>query len=160
MRHHVWAFEAYCKERRSCPQFKYWANVMEMELCILILCTLTTRGFLPIVFGWFDRPHALVLRIRPYKLCSLDISSQQIYGCIGVKHQQIAKEFDAGHFTVQKDNACVLIHSNRSNPERNNATVKIDGGAVALQYIISVLRQWLIAGPEVEEFQNVQYWET
>ena len=62
---------------------------------------------------------------------------------------EIANEFKAGKYTVQKTgrffSAIAIDHAH----EQNNAYVKGDGGAVGLTENPSALRRWMLAGPEI-----------
>ena len=65
------------------------------------------------------------------------------------KHPEIANEFKAGKFTIQKSqrffSAIAIDHAH----EQNNAYVKGDGGAVGLTENPGALRRWMLAGPEI-----------
>lgn len=66
-------------------------------------------------------------------------------------HPDVYREFNNGHFTVQKTkrvfSAIPIDQAHEQN--KNNACVKGDGGAVGLTDNPSALRRWMIAGPEV-----------
>ena len=64
-------------------------------------------------------------------------------------HLDIYREFNAGHFTVQKTNRVFSAMPTDQAHEQNNACVKSDGGAVDFTDNPSALRRWMIAGPEI-----------
>ena len=80
-----------------------------------------------------------------------------------MKHPGVAREFDAGNFTVRKTKnvfSCIPIDQAH---EQKNALIKGDGGAVGLTDNPSALLRLMIAGPEVaraiEEVQDGhQHW--
>jgi len=73
-------------------------------------------------------------------------------------HREIAREFQAGNFTIQKTSRQFSAMPIDQAHEQNNAAIKGDGGAVGLTDNPSALRRWMVAGPEVarliREFQN------
>ena len=64
-------------------------------------------------------------------------------------HPSVHEQFLRGHFTVMKTgnpfSALAIDHAH----EQNNAAVKGDGGAVGLTEDPSVLKRWMICGPEM-----------
>ena len=74
------------------------------------------------------------------------------------RHPHIAREFNAGNFTIQKTNRVLLAIPIDQGHEQNNACIKSDGGAVGLTDNLSTLRWWVIAGPKVaapiEDFED------
>ena len=67
---------------------------------------------------------------------------------LSTKHPEVAREFNEGHFTVQKTSnrvfsAIAIDHAH----EQNNALIKGDGGAVGLTDNPRALRHWMVAGP-------------
>src|SRR5688572_1981145 len=74
-----------------------------------------------------------------------------------IKHPNVAKEFKAGKFTVQKTRKVFSSIAIDQAHEQNNALIKGDGGAVGLTDNPSALHRWMTAGPEVarvvQEFQ-------
>ena len=73
----------------------------------------------------------------------------------------IAREFQAGNFTIQKTCRKFSAIPIDQAHEQNNAAIKGDGGAVGLTDNPSALRRWMLAGPEVarliEEFQDEHF---
>ena len=49
-----------------------------------------------------------------------------------IKHPNVAKEFKAGKFTVQKTRKVFSSIATDQAHEQNNALIKVDGGAVGL----------------------------
>ena len=81
------------------------------------------------------------------------------------KHPNVAKEFKAGKFTVQKTRKVFSSIAIDQAHEQNNALIKGDGGAVGLTDNPRALHRWMTAGPEVarvvQEFQSAcSYKET
>ena len=74
------------------------------------------------------------------------------------KHPNVAKEFKAGIFTVQKTRKVFSSIAIDQAHEQNNALIKGDGGAVGLTDNPTALYRWMTAGPEVarvvQEFQS------
>ncbi|KAL7408248.1 hypothetical protein ABVT39_020295 [Epinephelus coioides] len=74
------------------------------------------------------------------------------------RHPDIAREFNAGNFTIQKTNRVFSAIAVDQAHEQNNAWVKSAGGAIGLTENASALRRWMVAGPEVatlsEDFEN------
>ncbi len=74
------------------------------------------------------------------------------------KHSEVAKNFNAGNFTVQKTKRVFSTIPIDQAHEQNNACIKGDGGAVGLTDNPRALRRWMVAGPEVarviEEFHD------
>ena len=65
------------------------------------------------------------------------------------KHPDVAREFNAGNFTIQKTNRVFSAIPIAQAHEQNNACSKRDGGTVGLTDNPSALQRWLVAGPEV-----------
>ena len=158
----VLGFKHWCDWREQvCPQFQYWAIVMELELCIMVYVRSLRQGSFTM---YLDALTELV----PW-FCALDHTNyarwMPVYlrdmAELSTKHPQIAKEFNEGNFTVQKTNrvfsAIAIDHAH----EQNNALIKGDGGAVGLTDNPPALRRWMIAGPEVarviQEFHDQQH---
>ena len=96
-------FEAWCSEReQSCPQFQYWATVLALELSTLIFVrSLREADFnmyldaLTELTAWFCAlDHTNYARWIPVHL--RDMAE------LANTHPDICREFNAGHFTVQK----------------------------------------------------------
>ena len=66
-----------------------------------------------------------------------------------IDHPDVAKEFKAGKFTVQKTTRVFSSMPIDQAHEQNNALIKGDGGAVGLTEILSALHRWMVAGPEI-----------
>ncbi|KAK0132806.1 hypothetical protein N1851_007916 [Merluccius polli] len=75
------------------------------------------------------------------------------------KHPNIAQEFHAGNFTVQKSMRVFSSIAIDQAHEQMNACIKGDGGAVGLTDNPSAFLRWMVAGPEVarliQEFEDV-----
>ena len=65
------------------------------------------------------------------------------------KHPDVARELNAGNFTIHKTNQVFSAIPSDQGHEQNNACIKSDGGAVGLTDNPSALQRWLVAGPEV-----------
>ena len=65
------------------------------------------------------------------------------------KHPDVAREFNAGNFTIQKTNRVFSAIPIDQAHEQNNACSKRDGGAVGLTDDPSALQRWLVARAEV-----------
>ena len=152
-------FEAWCAERKqNCPQFQYWTTSMELEICILTYVrSLREANFamyldaLTELVPWFYAlDHTNYARWIPVHLRDM--------AQLPKTHPDIYREFNAGHFTVQKTKRVFSAIPIDQAHEQNNACVKGDGGAVGLTDNLSALRRWMIAGPEVArvigEFEN------
>jgi len=64
-------------------------------------------------------------------------------------HPETAQEFRAGDFMVQESNRPFSTIPVDQAHEQNTAAVKGDGVAVGLTDNPSILRRWMVAGPEV-----------
>ena len=131
-------FELWCEHKASsCPQFKYWATVLELELCMLVfVCSLREANFnmyidaLTQISPWFFAlDHANYARWIPVNLSDmLNLTN---------KHLDVAK----GMFTVHKTNhvfSCIAIdHAH----EKSIAVIKGKGGAVGITYNPSALHR-------------------
>ncbi len=143
-------FDSWCDERKqNFPQFQYWAIAMELKICILTL----VRSFREANFAmyldalaelapwFFALNHTNYARWIPVHLRDMSLLSKS--------HPDIYREFNAGHFTVQKTKRVFSAMPIDQAHEQNNAHVKGDGGAVGLTDNPSALRRWMIAGPEI-----------
>ena len=79
------------------------------------------------------------------------------------RHPDIARQFRAGNFTVQKTKKVFSSIAIDQAHEQNNACIKGDGGAVGLTDNPNALQRWMVSGPEVarciDEFQkNIYNW--
>lgn len=151
-------FADWCQQKaETCPQFYFWATVLELELTILVFVrSLRQASFAMYVDAlrelavWFHAlNHTNYARWIPVHLRDMVE--------LPTTHLQIANEFQAGNFTVQKTTRPFSAIAIDQAHEQNNAAVKGDGGAVGLTGNPSALRRWMVAGPEVawliEEFQ-------
>ena len=122
---------------------------MEMESCILTFVrSLQERNFdmyldaltefVPCFFALY---HANYARWVPVHLKDMANLSD--------RHPEIANEFDAGHFTVQKTGCLFSAIALDQAHEQVNACIKGDGEAVGLTDDPNALRHWMVAGPEV-----------
>ena len=145
-------FEQWCNEReQACPQFQYWATVMELELCLLVyvhvrsLCQASFAMYLDALtelVPWFHAlDHTNYARWIPVHL--RDMAE------LPAKHPGIAKEFNKSKFTVCKTKSVFSAMAIDQTHEQNHAYIKGDGGAVGLTDNPSALTLWMVAGPEV-----------
>ena len=143
-------FDGWClQQQQAIPQFKYWSLTLELILTILIF----VRSLRKSDFGLYIDS---LTQLAPW-LSALDHTNYARYlpvhirDMIGLesKHPEIANEFKAGKFTIQKSqrffSAIAIDHAH----EQNNAYVKWDGLAVALTENPGALRRWMLAGPEI-----------
>ena len=70
-------------------------------------------------------------------------------GLLDTVHPDVAKEFNAGHFVIQKTGNDFSGMAFDHGHEQNNAVIKGDGGVVGLTEDEDALRRWGIAMPEV-----------
>ena len=144
------SLESWSNERtQNCPQFQFWAIVMELELCILTYVrSLREANFAmyldaltELVPWFFALDHTNYARWVPVHL--RDMAE------LPKTHPNTYRGFNAGHFTVQKTKRIFSSIPIDQAHEQNNALVKGDGGAVGLTDNPSALRRWMIAGPEI-----------
>jgi len=152
-------FKDWCNQReQACPHFHYWAIVMELQLCLLVYVrSLRQPSFtmyldaLTELAPWFHAlDHTNYARWIPVHL--RDMAE------LPTKHPEVAKNFNAGNFTVRKTKRAFSSIPIDQAHEQNNACIKGDGGAVGLTDNPRALRRWMVAGPEVarviEEFHD------
>jgi len=68
---------------------------------------------------------------------------------LSTTHPEIAREFEAGNFTIQKTSRQFSAIPIDKAYEQNNAAIKGDGKAVGLTDNPTALRRWMTAGPEI-----------
>ena len=144
--------------QRKCPQFLYWAGVLDLQLsCLQLVRAFREANFSMYVkavnqiLPWFfalDHPnYARWLSVHYRDMCELPD-----------KHPDVHTQFCSGPFVVHKTkkyfSSIALDHAH----EQVNARVKGEGGAVGLTENPAALRRWMVAGPElsrmVEEFEG------
>ena len=147
-------FDEWREEKmKNCPQFLYWATVLDFELvCLQLVRAIweadfslylkAIRELLPWMFALDSHNYARWLSVHYRDMCELPL-----------KHPDVYAEFRNGSFVVHKSIALDHAH------EQVNAIVKGEGGAVGLTENPAALRRWMVAGPElarmVEEFEEV-----
>ena len=160
-RRNVLGFMEWCDEREDvCPQFRYWAIAMKLELYMLVLVRSLRQGSFEMYLDalaehapWFHAfNHTNYARWVPVHLRDMiELST---------KHPEVAAEFNHGNFTIQITNRVFSSIAIDQAHEQHNAYVKGDGGAVGLTNNPNALRRWMIAGPEIarviEEFHAQQ----
>ena len=143
-------FELWCEHKTSsCPQFKYLATVLVLELCMLVFVrsqreanfNMYIDAVTEISPWFFTLDHTNHTRWIPVHLSDmLNLTN---------KHSDVSIAFAKGMFTVQKTNhvySCIAIdHAHK----QSNALIKGDGGVVGITENPSALHRWMIAGPEV-----------
>ena len=154
------AFDEWKEEKmKKCPQFLYWATVLDFELvCLQLVRAIREADFslylkairelLPWMFALDSHNYARWLSVHYRDMCELPL-----------KHPAVYAEFHNGSFVVHKTkrlfSSIALDHAH----EQVNAVVKGEGGAVGLTENPAALRRWMVAGPElarmVEEFEGV-----
>lgn len=151
-------FDYWCHQREDIPQFLYWTTVLELEKLVLVYVrSLRQASFtmyidaLTELVAWF---HALD-HTNYARWISIHLKDMAE---LPTKHPEVAREFRAGNFTVQKTGKVFSSIPIDQAHEQNNACIKGDGGAVGLTDNPNALRRWMVAGPEVakaiEEFQD------
>lgn len=153
-------FDEWREEKmKKCPQFLYWATVLDFELvCLQLVRAIREADFslylkairelLPWMFALDSHNYARWLSLHYRDMCELPL-----------KHPDVYAEFRNGSFVVHKTkrlfSSIALDHAH----EQVNAVVKGEGGAVGLTENPAALRRWMVAGPElarmVEEFEEV-----
>ena len=152
-------FDEWREEKMKCPQFLYWATVLDFELVCLqpvraiqeadfSLYLKAVRELLPWMFALDSCNYARSLSVHYRDMCELPL-----------KHPDVYAEFLSGSFVVHKTkrlfSSIALDHAH----EQVSAIVKGKGGAVGLTETPTALRRWMVAGPElaqmVEEFEDV-----
>ena len=69
--------------------------------------------------------------------------------CLEKQHPDIAREFHQGNFLVHKSDRNSSAMAIDQIHEQNNAVIKCDGGAIGVTEDPSVLRRWMVSGPEI-----------
>ena len=153
-------FDEWREEKmKKCPQFLYWATVLDFELvCLQLVRAIREADFslylkairelLRWMFALDSHNYARWLSVHYRDMCELPL-----------KHPDVYAEFRKGSFVVHKTkrlfSSIALDHAH----EQVNAVVKGEGGAVGLTENPAALRRWMVAGPElarmVEEFEEV-----
>ncbi len=96
-------FDSWCDERKqNCSQFQYWAIAMELEICILTLVRFFREANFAMYLDalaelapwFFALNHTNYARWIQVHLRDMSLLSKS--------HTDIYREFNAGHFTVQK----------------------------------------------------------
>ena len=144
---------------KRCPQFLYWATVLEFELvCLQLVRAIREADFslylkgirelLPWMFAVDSHNYARWLSVHYRDMCELPL-----------KHPDVYAEFRNGSFVVHKTKRLFSSIAQDHAHEHLNAVVKGEGGAVCLTENPAALRRWMVAGPElarmVEEFEEV-----
>jgi len=155
-------FDLWCEDKtQNYHQFRYWATVMEMEICLHIYVrslreanfTMYLDALTEFTPWFFALDHTHYSRWISVHLRDMSQLSN--------KHPQIKYQFDAGHFTVRKTKRVFSNMPIDQAHEQNNACIKGDGGAVGLLDNPRALQHWMVAGPEiarvVEEFERAQH---
>lgn len=131
---------------------------MALELCLLIFVrsqrqssfSMYLDALTELVPWFFALDHTNYARWIPVHL--RDMSE------LSARDPDIAREFNAGNFTIQKTNRVFSAIPIDQAHEQNNAWIKSAGGAIGLTDNPSALRRWMAAGPEVatliEEFED------
>ena len=117
-------FEDWCNERSAvCPQFKYWAPVLELELCMLVFVRSIRESYLDMYIDALTElvPCFFTLDHTNYaRWISLHLRHMRQ---LEFKHPNIAEVFAEGKFTVRitlRSFSCIAIdHAH----EQNNAFI-------------------------------------
>ena len=140
---HEWREE----KMKKCPQFLYWATVLDFEhICLQLVRAMreaefslylkAIRELLPWMFALDSHNYARWLSVHYRDMCELSL-----------KHPDVYAEFRNGSFVVQKTKRLFSIALDHAH-EQVNAVVKGEGGAVGLTENPAALRRWMVAGPE------------
>lgn len=137
------------EEKEKFHSFQYWATVLELELSVLVYVRSLRQGSFEMYIdaltelaSWFHAiDHSNYARWIPVHLRDMAELPE--------KHPDVAREFRAGQFAVQKTKKVFSSIPIDQAHEQNNACIKGDGGAVGLTDNPSALRCWMIAGPAV-----------
>ena len=106
------SLESWSNERtQNCPQFQFWAIVMELELCILTYVRSLRESNFAIDASTELVPWFFALDHTNYA-CWVPVHLRDMAE-LPKTHPNTYREFNAGHFTVQKeDQANFLFNSN------------------------------------------------
>ena len=156
--HVAMSVEEWCDTRADAsPQFKFWSNILKLELEIMIYVRSLREGDFKLyvdaltkIAPWFFAlGHTNYARWIPVHLRDMVALED--------KHPDVFAEFMAGNFTVKKTPHAFSALAIDQAHEQNNASVKGDGGAVGLTENPAAFRRWMVLGPEmarvIAEFQ-------
>ena len=140
---HEWREE----KMKKCPQFLYWATVLDFEhICLQLVRAMREADFslylkairelLPWMFALDSQNYARWLSVHYRDMCELSL-----------KHPDVYAEFRNGSFVVQKTKRLFSIALDHAH-EQVNAVVKGEGGAAGLTENPAALRRRMVAGPE------------
>eukprot|EP00794_Sanderia_malayensis_P001481 gene1481-1638_t len=146
---------------KKCPQFLYWATVLEFEL----LCLKLVKAFRE---GNFSLYLQAIHDLLPW-MFALDCFNYSRWLSVHyrdmsellLKHPDLFKEFENGSFVAHKTKRLFSAIALDQAHEQVNAIVKGEGGAIGLTENPAALRRWMVGGPElarmVKEFENVTF---
>jgi len=126
-------FDDWCKQQViTCPQFNYWATVLQLELTVLVYVRFLRQASFQMYMDaltelatWFHAmDHTNYARRIPVHL--------QDMASLATTQPDIAREFQAGNFTIQKTCRKFSAIPIDQAHEQNNAAIKGDGCAVDL----------------------------
>ena len=141
--------DLWCKHKASsCPQLKYLATVLELELCMLVFVRSQREAnfnmyidALTEISPWFFAlDHTNYARWIP-------VHSSDMLNLTN-KHPDVTIPFAKGMFTVQKTNHVFSCIATDHTHKQRNAIIKGDGRVVGIIDNPSALHRWMIAGPE------------
>ena len=122
-------FDDWCQQQaKTCPQFDYWATVLQLELAVLVYVRSLRQGsFQMYLDAWTDlatwfhaMDHTNYARWIPVHLRDMVT--------LPTAHPEIAREFDAGNFTIQKTSRQFSTIPIDQTHEQNNAAIEGDCG--------------------------------
>ena len=134
------------------PQFRFWLQVLELELDVLLVCKyvrciregnfdLYVQMLGKLVPWFFSMGHTNYARWVPVHIRDLILAK--------VRNPDIYSEFQNGKFMISKTlNAFSKMAIDQAH-EQENERIKGDGGAVGLTEGPAALLRWMVAGPEV-----------
>ena len=150
--------EDWCATRAdTSPQFKFWSIILQVELEIMIYVRSLRQGdfmlyidaltkIAPRFFALGQTDYARWIPVHLRDMVALED-----------KHPDVFAEFMSGNFTVKKTTHAFSALAIDQAHEQNNASVKVDGGAVGLTENHAALRRWMVSAPEmarmIAEFQ-------
>lgn len=146
------------RKENEYPMFRYWSNVLDMELIMLMFVRAHRTGnydlyvnaiklFIPWFFSMDQHNYARWIPIYIRDLTQLPS-----------KHPQIYDAFKNGLFVVQKSKKPFSSIGTDEAHEQNNGVLKGDAGVTDLLTKPDAMNRWMLSGPEVSkcilEFQN------
>lgn len=131
------------------PTFHFWLLIMQLEVLLLVFLASLREGNFSLYVQSLTKlvPWFFALDQQNYaRWLSVHIRDMKV---LQAAQSSCHKEFENGHFVLQKTGRPFSKISLDQAHEQNNAIVKGDGGAVGLTDNPSALRRWMVGGPEI-----------